>query len=158
GDVAWDDHRVLAVAELSHARDVLVGRTALRDAALARVDLLALEERMSVREVLVRDVVGREPLAHVHGELRVRGHHVVGLLEGLLPDLPVAVDPRLPPPVHAHLVEVDGIETFRRLAEVIAQRDRVTVHVDPYATTPRVDEALLQRDVVGTQALRVETL
>ena len=113
----------------------LVGPPPLRHAALRRVGA-RLEPRVAVLERGVLGVVDGVVLAEAVRELRVRGHHVVALVERLLGHLPVGVDHRLLPPPHPHVLHADRVEERGDRRQRLPQRAGVGIHVDPHAARP----------------------
>ena len=79
-------------------------------------------------------------------ELRMRGEHVVGLVEGLHRDFPVAVEVQPLAPLVAHVLQTERVEDLRRRKEIVGQRFAVGIHVDEKPATPGVD---LYRGEVG---------
>ena len=70
-------------------------------------------------------------------ELRMRGEHVVGLVEGLHRDLPVAVEVQPLAPLVAHVLQAERVEDLRGREQVVGQRFAVGIHVDRTASRPR---------------------
>ena len=76
----------------------------------------------------------------------MRGEHVVGLVEGLHRDLPVAVEVQPLAPLVAHVLQPERVEDLRGGKQVVRQRFTVRIHVDEQPTAPGVD---LNRSEMG---------
>ena len=72
-------------------------------------------------------------------ELRVRGEDVVGLVERLQRDLPVAVEVHPLAPLAAHVLQAERVEDLGGREQVVGQRLAVGIHVDPQPAAPGVD-------------------
>ena len=79
-------------------------------------------------------------------ELRMGGVDVVGLVERLQCDLPVAVEVQPFAPLAPHVLQTERVEDLRGRVQVVLQRFAVGVHVDPQPAAPGVD---LHRAQVG---------
>ena len=90
-------------------------------------------------------VVLRVGVADAAQQLGVCGHHVEGLHEGFLRDLPVAGQHLLHVRLGVAAREVPVVE-FGELAEVLAQRDLVGVEADEDEAAPGVHAHLRQRE------------
>ena len=71
-------------------------------------------------------------------ELRVGGEDVVGLVEGLHRDFPVAVEVQPFAPLVAHVPQPERVEDLRGGKQVVGQRLAVGVHVDEQPAAPGV--------------------
>ncbi len=86
-------------------------------------------------------------------ELGMRGVHVVGLVEGLQCDLPVAVEGEPPAPFVAHVLQAERVENFGGGEQEVGQRLAVGIHVDPQPAAPGVDPDGSKVGVVGCESV-----
>src|SRR4029077_10237145 len=92
-------------------------------------------------------------------ELRMCGEHVVGLVEGLHRDLPVAVEVQPLAPLVAHVLQPERVEYLRSGKQVVRQRFTVRIHVDEQPAGPGVDPNRSEMGVLrGQLALPVVLL
>ena len=71
-------------------------------------------------------------------ELGVGGEDVVGLVEGLQGDFPVAVEMQPFAPFAPHVLQAERVEDLRGRVQVVLQRFAIGVHVDPQPAAPGV--------------------
>ena len=84
-------------------------------------------------------------------ELRMGRLDMVGLVEGLHGDLPIAIEDAPLPPSVAHVLKLEGIEHGRGRLEIVAQGLAVGIHVDADPAAPGVDFDLAQADALVRQ-------
>ena len=82
-------------------------------------------------------------------ELRVRRRDMVGFVERLHGDLPIAVEHQPPAPSVAHVLQLKGIEDAGGGLEIVAQGFAAGIHIDPDPTAPGTDA-----DLAEVRALR----
>ncbi len=81
----------------------------------------------------------------------MRGEDVVGLVEGLHRDFPVAIEGEPPAPFVAHVLQAERVENLGGREQEVGERLTVGVHVDPQPAAPGIDPDGPKVGVVGRQ-------